>query len=188
MLLRKIFKSSTQSRLSFVFTFLIFILYNKDLTISPERIIRKLKSEKNGFHYKDILKVPHPSPIIPCFGSGSTSVHSCSESAISFSQKQMRDIESITTILTKELNSMKDIVQETWQSKVYPAMPLKYRADEKLPDKASATCGNAVNKEKRKIVFADEAGGKLQDVKTFENDRTSVTGSSSDKSNGKMDV
>ncbi|KAI5600038.1 hypothetical protein BDE02_02G235500 [Populus trichocarpa] len=71
-----------------------------DLTISPERIIRKLKSEEYGFHYKDILK------------------------------KQMRDIESITTKLTKEVNSVKDIVQETWQSKVYPAMPLKHRADE----------------------------------------------------------
>jgi len=46
------------------------------------------------------------------------------------SQKQMRDIESITTKLTKEVNSVKDIVQETWQSKVYPAMPLKHRADE----------------------------------------------------------
>jgi hypothetical protein len=42
----------------------------------------------------------------------------------------MRDIESITTKLTKEVNSVKDIVQETWQSKVYPAMPLKHRADE----------------------------------------------------------
>ncbi|KAB5569889.1 hypothetical protein DKX38_003682 [Salix brachista] len=80
-----------------------------DLTIIPERIIRKPKSEKNGFHYKDILKVPHPSPTIPCFGSGSTSVQSCSESAISFSQKIMRGVESITAILTKELNSMKDI-------------------------------------------------------------------------------
>ncbi|KAL3604544.1 hypothetical protein D5086_005403 [Populus alba] len=41
--------------------------------------------------------------------------------------------------------------------------------------------GNAVHKEKRKIVFADEAGGKLCDVKTFENDRASFTGSSSNK-------
>ncbi|KAJ6941477.1 hypothetical protein NC651_007300 [Populus alba x Populus x berolinensis] len=41
--------------------------------------------------------------------------------------------------------------------------------------------GNAVHKEKRKIVFADEAGGKLCDVKTFENDRASFKGSSSDK-------
>jgi len=42
-----------------------------DLTISPERIIRKLKSEEYGFHYKDILKVPHPSRTIPCFATGS---------------------------------------------------------------------------------------------------------------------
>ncbi|KAI5565975.1 hypothetical protein BDE02_14G155500 [Populus trichocarpa] len=183
-----------------------------DLTISPERITRKPKNDKNGFHHKGILKVPQPSGTVPRFGTGCSSVQSCSESAISFSQKQMRDIESIATKLTKELNSMKDVVQESWHSKVYPATPLKYSADEvkiavqnatrveesarrwlsimardcnrfckimKLTDKASATSGNVVHKEKRKIVFADEAGGKLCDVKTFENDTASVTGSSS---------
>ncbi|KAL9347380.1 hypothetical protein Peur_058746 [Populus x canadensis] len=185
-----------------------------DLTISPERITRKPKNDKNGFHHKGILKVPQPSGTVPRFGTGCSSVQSCSESAISFSQKQMRDIEFIATKLTKELNSMKDVVQESWHSKVYPATPLKYSADEvkiavqnatrveesarrwlsimardcnrfckimKLTDKASATSGNVVHKEKRKIVFADEAGGKLCDVKTFENDTASVTGSSSDK-------
>ncbi|KAH8489834.1 hypothetical protein H0E87_025160 [Populus deltoides] len=185
-----------------------------DLTISPERITRKPKNDKNGFHHKGILKVPQPSGTVSRFGTGCSSVQSCSESAISFSQKQMRDIESIATKLTKELNSMKDVVQESWHSKVYPATPLKYSADEvkiavqnatrveesarrwlsimardcnrfckimKLTDKASATSGNVVHKEKRKIVFADEAGGKLCDVKTFENDTASVTGSSSDK-------
>ncbi|KAL9384508.1 hypothetical protein Peur_021518 [Populus x canadensis] len=185
-----------------------------DLTISPERITRKPKNDKNGFHHKGILKVPQPSGTVPRFGTGCSSVQSCSESAISFSQKQMRDIESIATKLTKELNSMKDVVQESWHSKVYPATPLKYSADEvkiavqnatrveesarrwlsimardcnrfckimKLTDKPSATSGNVVHKEKRKIVFADEAGGKLCDVKTFENDTASVTGSSSDK-------
>lgn len=183
-----------------------------DLTISPERITRKPKNDKNGFHHKGILKVPQPSGTVPRFGTGCSSVQSCSESAISFSQKQMRDIESIATKLTKELNSMKDVVQESWHSKVYPATPLKYSADEvkiavqnatrveesarrwlsimardcnrfckimKLTDKASPTSGNVVHKEKRKIVFADEAGGKLCDVKTFENDTASVTGSSS---------
>lgn len=101
-----------------------------DLTISPERITRKPKNDKNGFHHKGILKVPHPSGTVPRFGTGCSSVQSCSESAISFSQKQMRDIESIATKLTKELNSMKDVVQESWHSKVYPATPLKYSADE----------------------------------------------------------
>ncbi|CAK7349280.1 unnamed protein product [Dovyalis caffra] len=186
-----------------------------DLTISPERIIRKPKNDRNGFHRKGILKVPHPSRTVPRFGTGCSSVQSCSESAISFSQQRMRDIEYITTKLTKELNSMKDIVQETWNSEVYPATPLKYSADEvkiavqnatrveesarrwlsimardcnrfckimKLTDKASATSGKLVHKEKRKIVFADEAGGKLCDVKTFEYDTAFVTGSSSDKS------
>ncbi|KAG5232200.1 Titin [Salix suchowensis] len=183
-----------------------------DLTISPERITRKPKNDKNDFHHKGILKVPHPRTI-PSFGTGCNSVQSCSESAISFSQKQMRDFESIATKLTKELNFMKDVVQESWHAKVYPATSLKYSADEvkiavqnatrveesarrwlsimardcnrfckimKLTDKASATSGNVVHK-KKKIVFADEAGGKLCDVKTFENDTASVTGSSSDK-------
>jgi hypothetical protein len=101
-----------------------------DLTISPERITRKPKNDKNGFHHKGILKVPQPSGTVSRFGTGCSSVQSCSESAISFSQKQMRDIESIATKLTKELNSMKDVVQESWHSKVYPATPLKYSADE----------------------------------------------------------
>ncbi|KAJ7009068.1 hypothetical protein NC653_007648 [Populus alba x Populus x berolinensis] len=48
--------------------------------------------------------------------------------------------------------------------------------------------GNAVHKEKRKIVFADEAGGKLCDVKTFENDRASFTGSSSNKQQGVPEI
>lgn len=100
-----------------------------DLTISPERITRKPKNDKNDFHHKGILKVPHPRTI-PSLGTGCNSVQSCSESAISFSQKQMRDFESIATKLTKELNSMKDVVQESWHAKVYPATSLKYSADE----------------------------------------------------------
>lgn len=101
-----------------------------DLSISPDRITRKPKNDKNDFHHKGILKVPHPPRTVPSFGTGCNSVQSCSESAISFSQKQMRDFESIATKLTKELNSMKDVVQESWHAKVYPATSLKYSADE----------------------------------------------------------
>lgn len=43
-----------------------------------------------------------------------------------------------------------------------------------MSDEASDTSGNAVQKEKRKIVFADEAGGKLCDIKTFDDDAASV--------------
>ncbi|XP_021612274.1 uncharacterized protein LOC110614894 isoform X2 [Manihot esculenta] len=173
-----------------------------EVIISPKKVVRKPKAGNNGFHQNDILKVPHPSCAVQGSSTGRTSVRSSSESAILFSQQQMRDIESVATKLAKELQFMKYIVEETLQSNVYPATSWKYSADEmrlavqnatrveesarrslsvmardcnrfckimKLAEKGSAASQNGLCK-KRKIVFADEAGGKLCDVKTFEDD------------------
>ncbi|KAF2299913.1 hypothetical protein GH714_005946 [Hevea brasiliensis] len=170
-----------------------------ELITSPKKVSRKPKICKNGFHRNDILKVPPPSRAGRCFSTGCTSALSSSESAILFSQQQMHDIESVATKLAKELQLMKDIVEETLQSKVYLATSSKYDAEEirlaiqsatrveesarrslsimardcnrfckimKLAKKNSADSRDGVCK-KRKIVFADEAGGKLCDVKTF---------------------
>lgn len=101
-----------------------------DVSVYPEQINRKPKNDKNGLHDKGILKAPRLSRTVPRFDAERTSIHSHSERAISFSQQQMRDIESITAKLTKELNFMKDIVKETLHSEVYPAMPLKYSAEQ----------------------------------------------------------
>ncbi|KDP38486.1 hypothetical protein JCGZ_04411 [Jatropha curcas] len=176
-----------------------------EVIISSKKVVKQAKIGSNGFHQNDTLKLLHPSRAVQHFSTGCSSIRSCSESAILFSQQQMHDFQSVTTKLAKELQSMKDIVEETLQSKQYPAMSLKYSADEvriaiqnatrveenarrslsimardcnrfckimKLAEKGSSSSHNAVCK-KRKIVFADEAGGKLCDVKTFENDTTS---------------
>ncbi|EEF52551.1 uncharacterized protein LOC8288906 [Ricinus communis] len=176
-----------------------------EVSISPKKVVKKPKIDSNGFHQNG--KVPCPSRAVQRFSSGCTSIQTCSESAILFSQQQMRDIESVTTKLAKELQSMRDIVEEKLQSEVYPATSLKYNAEEmriavqnatrveesarksvsvmardcnrfckimKLAEKGSAASPNVVRK-KRKIVFADEAGGKLCDIKTFDNDMSSFT-------------
>lgn len=101
-----------------------------EVTLSPKKVIGKPKNDKNGFHNKGILKVPRSSRAVPCIATGCTSVQSCSESVISFSLQQMRDIELIATKLTKELKTMKDIVEGTLCTEVYPATSLKYGEDE----------------------------------------------------------
>ncbi|XP_050233230.1 uncharacterized protein LOC126681720 [Mercurialis annua] len=171
-----------------------------EVIFSPDKVVKKPKIHKNGFHQND--KVPRPSRAAQRFSTGCTSIQSCSESAILFSQQQMLDVTSITSKLARELQSMREIVEETLQSKLYPDKCAKFNAEEmknsvqnatrveesarrslsimardcnrfckimKLAEKGSTTSPNAVRK-KRKIVFADEAGGDLCDVKTFEED------------------
>lgn len=105
-------------------------LKRAEVITSPKKVVGKPRICKNGFHQNDIRKVPHTSHSAQCFSSGRTSTRSSSESVILFSQQQMHDIESVVTKLAKELQLMKDIVEETSQSKVYPATSLKYSADE----------------------------------------------------------
>ncbi|KAK8601259.1 hypothetical protein V6N13_059017 [Hibiscus sabdariffa] len=78
-------------------------------TIKPKPFMRKVKQDKKGSPPKGILKVTHLSGSVQVSSSCST-VQRCSQSAIAFTQRQMRDIESLATKLTTELKSMKDIV------------------------------------------------------------------------------
>lgn len=78
-------------------------------TIKPKPFMKKAKQEKKGSPPKGILKV-HPSRTVPHVSSACTTLQRCSQSAIAFTQRQMRDIESLATKLTTELKSMKDIM------------------------------------------------------------------------------
>ncbi|KAA3476380.1 Endoribonuclease Dicer-like protein [Gossypium australe] len=78
-------------------------------TIKPKPFMRRAKQDKKGSPPKGILKV-HPSRTAPHVSSACTTLQRCSQSAIAFTQRQMRDIESLATKLTTELKSMKDIV------------------------------------------------------------------------------
>ncbi|GLU04415.1 hypothetical protein SLE2022_215650 [Rubroshorea leprosula] len=156
-------------------------------------------------HGKGILKVPH----LPCSVPQPTScmsTQSCSENAIAFSQRQMHDIESLATKLTKELKSMKDIMKVRLQLEDTTAPALKQNTDEmkiaidnaeraeettirwlsimardcsrfckimKSTKDRSSPSENLIHK-KRKITFADEAGGKLCHVKVFNDDMASA--------------
>ncbi|GMJ15394.1 hypothetical protein HRI_005208600 [Hibiscus trionum] len=79
-------------------------------TIKPKPFMRKVKQDKRGSPTKGILKVTHLSGSVPQVSSSCTTAQRCSQSAIAFTQRQMRDIESLATKLTTELKSMKDIV------------------------------------------------------------------------------
>ncbi|GLT45884.1 hypothetical protein SLA2020_196830 [Shorea laevis] len=80
-------------------------------------------------HGKGILKVPHLPRSVPQ-PTSCMSTQSCSENAIAFSQRQMHDIESLATKLTKELKSMKDIMKVRLQLEDTAAPALKQNTDE----------------------------------------------------------
>ncbi|CAN1163658.1 hypothetical protein LINPERPRIM_LOCUS32747 [Linum perenne] len=177
-------------------------------TVSPQQLMRKLKYVKPNFPPNDIPKVARLVRGPQRFSTGCTSVQSCSENAITFTQNQMLDFESMTTKLVKELKSMKEMAESTLVFKVNPCTSPKYthqqvsgaiekatRMEEtarrwistmgrdcdrfcklmKLVQKGSSTTSTqAVQKEKRKISFADEAGGELCHVKTFKSEAESI--------------
>ncbi|GLT92146.1 hypothetical protein SLE2022_099980 [Rubroshorea leprosula] len=157
-------------------------------------------------------KAPQLSRSVPQPACG-MSTQSCSENAIAFSQRQMHDIESLATKLTKELKSMKDIMKVRLQLEGTAAPALQQNTNEmriaienaaraeettrrwlsimtrdcsrfckimKLTEGSSSSSENLIHK-KRKITFADEAGGKLCHVKVFKDDIASTLASGSEK-------
>ncbi|KAK7390478.1 hypothetical protein VNO78_25784 [Psophocarpus tetragonolobus] len=151
---------------------------------------------------KGISKNPHSSRQASRLGCNT--VQSCSKSAIAFTQQQMHDVECLATKLTKELKSMKDIMDEMLRSEFCLNTSLRHKVNEariavknatraeetakrclafmsrdcsrfckimKLADdNGSPPQDVAVRKEKKKIAFADEAGGRLCQVKFYEDD------------------
>lgn len=100
-----------------------------ECNINPQKMTRKPKNYKRGFHPSGVPKVPYLSCAAPRFSTGCTSIQSCSQSAIEFSQQQMKDFECLATKLTKELKTMKDIVEERLIPQACPASSLKYNVD-----------------------------------------------------------
>ncbi|XP_010254898.1 PREDICTED: uncharacterized protein LOC104595734 isoform X2 [Nelumbo nucifera] len=189
-------------------------LEGAEVTAVPVRIVKKQKNDINGCSAsipKGILKAPHADSVC-------TSVHACAQDAIQFSQRQMHDIESLAILLTKELNSMKNIVEERLQCEVFSSSYSKYTVDEvckheylqmrtafesavkseetarkwlsmmsrdcsrfckimRLAEKKAVASGHGLHKERKKIIFADEAGGRLCHIKVFRDGSTSISSS-----------
>ena len=101
-------------------------------TIKPKSIMRKAKQDKKGSPPKGILKVTRPSCSASRVSTECTTAQCCSQSAIAFTQRQMRDIESLAMKLTTELKSMKDIVKRKLhlESEASAASPARENADE----------------------------------------------------------
>ncbi|CAA7387853.1 unnamed protein product [Spirodela intermedia] len=162
-----------------------------DTTTSPERASKR---PKNGsvVPTKGILKSP------PSWAVNSPAQKHTQE-AITFSQRQMQDIESLASKLLKGLRSMKGIVEEALISEESSsAASLKDQTDkmraaidnaselEETTKKWLSMMGkdcnrfckilrstlqktpNGLRKDRKKITFADEAGGMLCHVKLFE--------------------
>lgn len=155
---------------------------------------------------KGMSKIPHSSRTaahLQC-----NSVQSCSKSAIAFSKQQMRDAECLAVKLTKQLKSMKDIVDDMLRSEFCLNTSLRYKVNEArmavknatraeeatkrclsfmardcsrfckimtLADGGPSAPQDVVPKERKKIAFADEAGGRLCQVRIYEDDEVSLS-------------
>ncbi|KAI4316804.1 hypothetical protein L6164_024747 [Bauhinia variegata] len=175
-------------------------------TNNPNKIGMKPKTFKRGSPPKGILKTPHPSRLAPRLSTGCASVQSCSESAIAFSKQQMHGFECLAMKLTKELKSMRDIMNDMLRSEFCLNTSLRYKVNEatmavknatraeettrrclstmarncsrfcklmRLTDDSPPASQDEVRKERKKIAFADETGGRLCDVRLYEDDRVS---------------
>lgn len=95
---------------------------------SPKGQIEGL--EKKGSSPKGRLGGSRRSRSIPGLCSGRTSVETCRESVIAFSQCQMQDIESIAVKLMTELKSMKDFIEQKVSDEADRCTSMKSDADE----------------------------------------------------------
>ncbi|CAL0304468.1 unnamed protein product [Lupinus luteus] len=97
---------------------------------NPKKVSNSTKTFKGGFHPKGILKFPHRSRS-ERDSIGCSSLQSCPYStSISFSKRQMHDFETLTMKLTKELKSMKVIVDDMLRSEFCLNTSLRYKVNE----------------------------------------------------------
>ncbi|XP_072989550.1 uncharacterized protein [Typha latifolia] len=146
---------------------------------------------------KGILKAAETSHRTACYCMKSSSTQIDTEKVIEFSQRQMRDVENIALKLLKSLKSMKNIVEESLSSEAlsseFTAEEMRAASEDaseldritrrwltimskdcnrfckilRLTEDKTATPANGLRKDRRKITFADEAGGMLCHVKLF---------------------
>ncbi|KAL5072993.1 hypothetical protein RYX36_011977 [Vicia faba] len=178
-----------------------------EVTNNPKKTGVTPKTSKSGISLKAVPKIRNSSR--PATHLGCSTLQNCSKSAISFSKQQMHDAESLAMRLTKELKSMKDIVDDMLRSEFCLNTSLRYKVNEarmavksatkaeegakrwlsfmsrdcnrfckimKLSDSSSSTPQDAVSppqempRKEKKIAFADEAGGRLCQVRIYEDD------------------
>ncbi|RZC67038.1 hypothetical protein C5167_010732 [Papaver somniferum] len=105
--------------------------------MNSDGVLKKRKMMKNGSAQlvpKGILKAPNVSFMVPRHCSEGASIQTCADKAVSFTQRQMHDIEVLATKLMKQLKSMKEIVEqsllvETLQTDSCSSTQLKYTVD-----------------------------------------------------------
>ncbi|CAK8574945.1 unnamed protein product [Lathyrus sativus] len=177
-----------------------------EVTSIPNKTGVTLKTSKSSISLKAVPKIRNSSRSATHLGC--STLQNCSKSAISFSKQQMHDAESLAMRLTKELKSMKDIVDDMLRSEFCLNTSLRYKVNEarmavksatkaeegakrwlsfmsrdcnrfckimKLSDSSSSTSQDVVSppqvvRKEKKIAFADEAGGRLCQVRIYEDD------------------
>ena len=92
--------------------------------------MRREKDERKGLHCKGIAKSPHASHNAQNAASRCSSIQSCSQNAILFSQQQMNDIERLAQRLMTEMLSMKDIFVDALQGESRAGAKLRYNTDQ----------------------------------------------------------
>ncbi|XP_028758147.1 uncharacterized protein LOC114717220 [Neltuma alba] len=172
--------------------------------------IRKIpKPLKRVTRPQAVQKSSLPSRSANSLSTGLTSMQSCAKNAISFSKRQMQDVECLAMKLANELKSMKDIMGAMLRSELCLTTPLRYKVNEarmavKNATRAEETAKRTLsfmsrdcnrfcklmqlaeegppasqdgvrnNNKSKKIAFADEAGGRLCQVRFYENEEGSL--------------
>lgn len=95
------------------FSWFIIVSVRKRKQTENEAFLKKPKdNDKRGSHHKGRLKGKKSSNSLPRLSSGCKSIQACSESAVVFMQRQMRDMKSVAGKLMDELKCMRKIVEE----------------------------------------------------------------------------
>ncbi|XP_004507196.1 uncharacterized protein [Cicer arietinum] len=175
------------------------------VTNKPNKVRVTSKTSRNGSNLKSVSKTSNSSRSATRLGC--STLQNCSKSAIAFSKQQMHDAECLTMKLTKELKSMKDIMDDMLRSEFCLNTSLRYKVNEarmavkkatkaeegakrwlsfmtrdcnrfckimNLADSSSSTPQDVVSppqdakRKEKKIAFADEAGGRLCQVRFYD--------------------
>ncbi|KAE9592042.1 hypothetical protein Lalb_Chr19g0125071 [Lupinus albus] len=92
-----------------------------------DKVSNRTKTFKGGFHPKGILKSPNRSRL----STECSSLQSCPYSTtVAFSKRQMHDFEMLTNKLTKELKSMKGLMDDMLRSEFCLNTSLRYKVNE----------------------------------------------------------
>lgn len=98
------------------------------VTNKPNKVRVTSKTSRNGSNLKSVSKTSNSSRSATRLGC--STLQNCSKSAIAFSKQQMHDAECLTMKLTKELKSMKDIMDDMLRSEFCLNTSLRYKVNE----------------------------------------------------------